>query len=139
MKLKKKIIALDFGLKRTGIAISDETQTIAMGLTTIDSEKLIPFLNELTVTESIRTIVLGYPKNLNNSPTDITENVVELKKKLEKHFPMIEIALQDERFTSKMATDAIRMSGLKKKQRQDKKLIDKVSATIILQSYLSQV
>jgi len=134
-----KIIALDFGLKRTGIAITDEQQRIAMGLTTVESNNLISFLTVLTQKENICTIVLGYPKKMDGSPTHITQNVVFLKEVLEKQFPELKVIFYDERFTSKMAMRTIFASNLKKKQREDKKIVDKVSATIILQSFLSSL
>ena len=131
-----KILAIDFGLKRTGIAITDENKIIASGLTTVDSKEMMNFLIKLTKKEAIETIVLGEPKRLNNEDSHITANVRLLKEALEKQFPKITIKLIDERFTSKMAFQTMIDGGLKKKQRQDKGLIDEISATIILQSYL---
>lgn len=131
-----KILALDFGLKRTGVAISDELQMFAFGLETVDSKLLMDFLIEKVPSEKIETIVLGMPKRLNNEDAHVTENVRLLKKALEEKFPVVKIDLMDERFTSKMASAAILASGAKKKKRQEKSLVDKVSATIILQSYL---
>lgn len=131
-----KILALDFGLKRTGLAISDENAMFAFPLETIPSEELLKKLEQLLSTESIFTIVLGFPRRLDSSESHITENVIELKSVLERKFPMITIELIDERFTSKMASDSIHFAGASKKQKKDKSLIDKVSATIILQSYL---
>ncbi len=131
-----KLVAIDFGLKRTGIAITDENQIIASGLKTVDSKDLMTFLKELVVKDKIEAIVVGLPKRLNNEPTHITENVLLLKEALEKQFSTIQIHLLDERFTSKMAFQTMIDSGLSKKQRQNKGLIDEISATIILQSFM---
>ena len=131
-----KIVAIDFGLKRTGVAITDENQIIASGLKTVDSKDLMTFLKELVSKDKIEAIVVGLPKRLNNEPTHITENVLLLKEALEKQFTTIQIHLLDERFTSKMAFQTMIDSGLSKKQRQNKGLIDEISATIILQSFM---
>lgn len=131
-------LALDFGLKRTGIAITDELNIIASGLTTVDSGELMTFLIRTVAEKNVDTIVLGEPKRMNNEDSHITQNVRYLKEDLEKQFPMIKVVLMDERFTSKMAFQSMIDGGLSKKQRQNKALIDEVSATIILQSYLSQ-
>lgn len=134
-----KILAIDFGLKRTGLAITDGSKIIASGLTTVDSKELMNFLVQLTKKEEIETIVLGEPKRLNNEASHITANVHLLKEVLEKQFPTIPVKLFDERFTSKMAFQTMIDGGLSKKQRQNKALIDEISATIILQSYLSSI
>jgi putative Holliday junction resolvase len=130
-------IALDFGLKRTGIAISDESNIIASGLTTVDSKNLMTFLEQLIPEKKIDTIVLGLPKKLNNEDGHITENVRLLKSALEKKFPLCQVILLDERFTSKMAFQIMIDSGLKKKDRQNKGLVDEISATILLQDYMN--
>ncbi|MCH2225375.1 MAG: Holliday junction resolvase RuvX [Crocinitomicaceae bacterium] len=134
-----KIIAIDFGLKRTGLALSDNEKTFAFGLETIDSKNLMDRLVKLSEKEKLDTIVLGLPKRLNNEDSHITQNVFLLKEALEKQFPFFTVELVDERFTSKMASQAIALSGGSKKQRKEKALIDKVSATIILQSYLDSI
>jgi putative Holliday junction resolvase len=131
-----KIIAIDFGLKRTGLAITDENKIIASGLKTVDSKDLMSFLIDLFKKDKVETIVLGLPKRLNNEPTHITENVILLKEALVKQFPTVNVSLLDERFTSKMAFQTMIDSGLSKKQRQNKGLIDEISATILLQSYM---
>lgn len=131
-----KIIAIDFGLKRTGIALSDENKIFAFGLKTIESKTLESFLKEIVPKEKIDTIVLGEPKRLNLEDSHITQNVYLLKTLLEEVFSQLKIVLHDERFTSKMASQAISQSGLSKNKKQDKALIDEVSATILLQSYL---
>ena len=133
-----RIVALDFGLKRTGIAMTDELQIIASPLTTVDSAELMVFLKDLMHKNQVDTIVLGEPKRLNNEETHITQNVYLLKEALEKEFPVQKIELVDERFTSKMAMQSMIDGGLKKKQRQEKGALDSVSATIILQSYMNQ-
>lgn len=130
-------IALDFGLKRTGIAISDEANIIASGLTTVDSKELMSFLEKLIPEKKIDAIVLGLPKKLNNEDGHITENVRLLKTALEKKFPLCQVVLLDERFTSKMAFQTMIDSGLKKKDRQNKGLVDEISATILLQDYMN--
>jgi len=132
-----KVLAIDFGLKRTGLAITDASKIIASGLTTVDSKELMNFLVGITQKENIEKIILGEPKRLNNEPSHITANVHLLKEALEKQFPTIPIQLIDERFTSKMAFQTMIDGGLSKKQRQNKALIDEISATIILQSYLA--
>lgn len=131
-----RILAIDFGLKRTGIAITDEANIIASPLTTVDSKDLMLFLKETVVKSKVGTIVLGEPKRLNNEDSHITENVRMLKTALEKEFPVQKIVLMDERFTSKMAFQSMIDSGMKKKQRQEKGTVDMISAAIILQSYM---
>lgn len=131
-----RILAIDFGLKRTGIAITDEANIIASPLTTVDSKDLMTFLKETIAKSKVGTIVLGEPKRLNNEDSHITENVRMLKTVLEKEFPSQKIVLMDERFTSKMAFQSMIDSGMKKKQRQEKGTVDMISAAIILQSYM---
>lgn len=132
-----RIIALDFGLKRTGIALTDELNIIASGLATVDSRELMPYLEKLVADKKVETIVLGFPKRLNNEDAHVTQNVRLLKEALEKKFPLCKVVLLDERFTSKMAFKTMIDSGLKKKDRQNKALIDEISATILLQDYLN--
>lgn len=134
----QRIVALDFGLKRTGIAITDEMNIIASGLTTVDSRELMTYLKNLVITKDIGTIVLGEPKRLNLEDSHSSENVRLLKEALDKEFPLLTIALVDERFTSKMAMQTMHLGGLSKKQKKNKALVDEISATIILQSYLEQ-
>jgi putative Holliday junction resolvase len=131
-----KLLGIDFGLNRTGLAITDDNKIIASGLTTVDSRELMNFLIVLLKKETIETIVLGEPKRLNNEPSHITANVHLLKEALEKQFPLVKVILVDERFTSKMAFQTMVDGGLSKKQRKNKELIDEISATIILQSFL---
>jgi putative holliday junction resolvase len=131
-----RILAIDYGLKRTGIAVTDPLKIIATGLTTIESPKLISFLKEYFKKEEVELILMGEPKNWDESDTHATPLVRKIVEKLKKEFPNMPIKLVDERYTSKMASSAIIDMGLKKKQRQDKSLVDKVAATIILQEYL---
>lgn len=131
-----KVLSIDFGLKRTGLALSDENRIFAFGLKTVDSKTLMPELKALIPAEKIDTIVLGEPKRLDTSDSHITENVRLLHQTLVQQFPLVEVVLLDERFTSKMASAVVAQSGLKKKDRQQKGLIDEISATILLQDYL---
>lgn len=131
-----KKIAIDFGLKRTGLAITDSSNIIASPLTTIDSAILIDYIKKLVIQENIDTIILGEPKRLNNQDTHISENVRLLFQLLQSSFPETSVILMDERFTSKMAVQSMHVMGLKKKQLKDKQLVDQISATLILQSYL---
>ncbi len=133
-----KIIAIDFGLKRTGLAISDESFIFSFGLKTVESKLLMTELKSLVIKEKIIEIVLGEPKRLNLEDSHITQNVYLLFEELKKTFPEVKIMLLDERFTSKMASAAIAQSGMKKKEKQNKALIDEVSAIILLQDYLHQ-
>ncbi len=133
-----KIISLDFGLKRTGIAITDENQIIASPLTTVDSIQLMTFLHQLMTKENVEIIVLGYPTRLDGSDSHITENVRLLKEALEKEFPSKSIVFQDERYSSATAMETIYLMG-KTKHKKDKKLVDRVAATIILSEYLQSI
>lgn len=134
-----KIVAIDFGLKRTGIAITDEHRIIASPLTTVPSSELMTFLIKLVPKEAIEVIVLGEPKRLDGSDTHVTENIRLLRIALAQQFPQVPIEMIDERFTSKIASQSISTLGVKKSRREDKSLIDMVSATIILQSYLDRL
>ena len=131
-----KMLAIDFGLKRTGLAITDDHAIIASPLTTIESEKLMDFLMQLTLKEQLTVIILGFPTRMDGSDTHVTENVRLLKSALEKQFPEIKVVFQDERFSSSRAMETIHLAG-KKKQMKQKNLVDKLAATLILQDYLS--
>ena len=133
-----KILSIDYGMKRTGIAITDGSKIFATGLTTVATNEIYSFITKLLTEEEIETIVVGKPMNLQNQPTDATKPSDTLAKKLAKLYPKIEIARVDERFTSKLAKQAMFAGGMKKKDRRDKKMVDKISATIILQSYMEQ-
>lgn len=134
-----RILALDYGKKRTGIAVSDPLKMIATGLATIPSHELVPFLRDYLQREEVETVVIGDPKNLDGSPTDATPLVEEAVRILKKQFPAVPLIRVDERLTSRMAGRSIAASGLRKKQRQDKGLVDEVSATILLQDYLQTI
>lgn len=131
-----RILAIDYGLKRTGIAVTDPLKIIATALTTIESPRLIGFLKDYFQKEEVELILIGEPKNWDDTDTHATPLVRKIVEKLKKEFPNIPLKLVDERYTSKMASAAMIDMGLKKKQRQDKSLVDKVAATIILQEYL---
>lgn len=131
-----RILAFDYGLKRTGIAVTDELQLIASGLTTIETSNIFAFISNYLKTEKVSLFVVGQAKQLNNQPSESEELIKSFVQKLTQIHPSIPIIRIDERFTSKMAFQTMIDSGLSKKQRQNKKLIDEISATIILQSYL---
>jgi len=131
-----KALGIDFGTKRTGIAITDAMQLIAGGLTTVLTHLLDDFIADLVQKESIECFVVGDPKNLDGSNTDSTGHVNGFVKRLQKKYPKISVHKIDERFTSKIAKHSILLSGIKKKERRNKALVDEVSATIILQNYL---
>tara|TARA_B110000977_G_scaffold9013_1_gene11994 strand:+ start:641 stop:1051 length:411 start_codon:yes stop_codon:yes gene_type:complete len=131
-----KILSIDFGLKRTGLAITDDAKMFAFGLDTVESKVLMDKITSLVKDEKVDEIVIGLPKRLNNEDSHVTENVRLLKEAVENKFPLLIVALLDERFTSKMASSAMHTAGATKKQKKEKGLVDKVSATIILQSYL---
>ena len=134
-----RILAIDYGLKRTGIAVTDPFQIIATGLTTIDSKELINFLKKYFEREQVELIVIGEPKNWDESDTHATPLVRAAIIKLKKEFPAMPITSVDERYTSKLASQAMVQMGLKKKDRQNKRIIDQVAATIMLQEYLQSI
>jgi putative Holliday junction resolvase len=131
-----RILAIDYGEKRTGIAVTDELQIIASGLTTVKTNELIKFLIDYTNKEQVELFIVGQPKQMNNSDSESEKHILSFLKQLEKSLPKIPIKRIDERFTSKIAFQTMIDSGLKKKQRRNKGLVDEISATIILQSYL---
>ena len=131
-----KIIAIDYGLKRIGIAISDESQILAFGLNTISNLEIISFLREIIEKENVNILVIGKPLQKNNSPSEIESSIILFIKKLNINFPQIIIKRYDQRFTSLIAKKTIIEGGIKKMKRRNKDLVDKISATIILQSYL---
>ncbi len=133
-----RILAIDYGKKRTGIAVTDELQLIASGLTTVSTNKLFDFLQEYISNEQVELFLVGEPKQMDNSVSESEALINPFIKKLKELFSEIPIQRIDERFTSKMAFQTMIDSGLKKKQRQNKALIDEISATIILQSYLTR-
>ena len=131
-----RIVALDFGVKRAGIAVTDEMQIIASGLTTVDTKNLLVFLKQYVSQENVELFIVGEPKQMNYEASESEVFIAKFLTKLEKAIPEIPVKRVDERFTSKMAFQTMIDSGLSKRQRKDKGLIDEISATIILQSYL---
>ena len=131
-----RIVALDVGQKRTGIAVTDPMQVIATGLCTQPTHEVVHFLKEYLAANEVELLVLGEPQTVHGEPSESMQFIMPLLKHIERTFPELPIQMHDERFTSRMAQRAILESGAKKKQRQDKGLVDKVSATIILQSFL---
>ena len=131
-----RILCIDYGGKRTGIAVTDPFKIIATGLTTVDSNEMISFLKKYFLQEQVELIIIGEPKNLDDSDTHATPLVKEAIKKLQKEFPMIPLKTVDERFTSKMAKQAMIDMGMKKKDRQNKRTVDEIAATMMLQEYL---
>ena len=134
-----RILAIDYGGKRTGIAVTDPLQIIATGLTTIASEDLIPFLKKYVKEESVELIIIGLPINWDDSDTHGTPLARKAIEKVKKEFPEIPVKDVDERYTSKMAKDAMIQMGMKKKDRRDKKIVDEIAATIMLQEYLQSI
>lgn len=132
-------MALDYGKVRTGIAVTDEMQLIASGLTTVPTKELLEFLKKYLGNEDVERIVLGEPKQMDGTASESEALIQVFLKKLEKRFPKVKVERQDERFTSKMAMQSMLTGGLKKKKRQDKALVDEISATLILQSYLERI
>ena len=131
-----RILAIDYGTKRTGIAVTDEFQIIASGLTTVNTKELLAFLKDYTTKEKVELFVIGEPKQMNNEVSESEADILPFIEKLKKAIPDIPIVRVDERFTSKMAFQTMIDAGLTKKNRRDKYIIDKISATIILQGYL---
>jgi putative pre-16S rRNA nuclease len=134
-----RIISIDYGLKRTGLAVTDPLKIIATGLTTVASKQLIPFLKDYFDREKVELIIIGDPRNLDDSDTHATALVNKIINELQKNFPSVPIQRVDERFTSKMASRAMIDMGLKKKQRRNKALIDEIAATMMLQEYLNNL
>lgn len=132
-----RILAIDYGTKRTGLAVTDELQIIASGLTTVDTNKLLQFLKDYVSSETVDLFVVGLPKQMDNTASESEVYIQKFLEELSKQLPHVPVERVDERFTSKMAFQTMIDSGLKKKQRQNKALIDEISATLILQSYLA--
>lgn len=133
-----RIIAIDYGLKRTGLAVSDPLQIIATGLTTVDTRDMINFLKKYFAQEEVELIIIGDPKNWDESDTHATPLVKEAVKKLQNEFPKIPLKKVDERYTSKLAKQAMLEMGMKKKDRRNKRIVDEIAATMMLQEYLAQ-
>jgi putative Holliday junction resolvase len=134
-----RLLAIDYGKKRTGLAVSDPLQIIATGLTTVETSQLITYLKKYFEQEMVETVIIGLPMRLNTLPTDATSLVLAFIPLFQKHFPTIPIQTVDERFTSKMAFQTMIDSGLKQKARRNKALVDEISATILLQSFMAKV
>ena len=133
-----RILSLDYGSKRTGIAVTDELQIIASGLTTVPTESLLSFLKEYFSKEQVTKVLIGKPLQMNNEPSESAEAIDKFAERFKLAFPHIAVVRVDERFTSKLAFQSMIDSGLSKKKRQDKALIDEISATIMLQDYLTR-
>lgn len=131
-----RIMAIDYGRKRCGIAVTDPLQIIANSLTTVATNELLAFVMDYVKKENVETIVIGEPKDMQNNPSESTRYIEPFVKQLQKNLPDMEIKRFDERFTSKMAFQTMIDAGLGKKQRQNKALVDTISATLILQSYM---
>lgn len=131
-----RIIALDYGTKRTGIAVTDVLKIIAQALETVHTKDVLKYLEDYMNEEAVETIVVGYPVNLKSQETHATRHVKNFIKTLTKKFPETHIEMMDERFTSKLAMQTMIMAGAKKGQRRDKENLDKISAAIILQNYI---
>jgi putative Holliday junction resolvase len=133
-----RILCIDYGLKRTGLAVTDPLQIIATGLTTIQSRELINYLREYFSRETVELILIGEPKNWDDSDTHATPLVEKCIVELRKNFPQLPVVKVDERYTSKMAKDAMLQMGMKKKDRRNKAFVDEIAATIMLQEYLAR-
>ncbi len=131
-----RILCIDYGKKRSGIAVTDPLKIIATGLTTVDTESLIYWLKQYQKEEPLEKVLIGYPLALDNSPTDATPLVDKFIRNFKKVFPNVPIETIDEQFSSKMAAQAMIAMGMKKKQRQEKGQLDELSATLLLQEYL---
>jgi putative Holliday junction resolvase len=133
-----RLLAIDYGKKRTGIAVTDPMQIIASGLTTVATRDLTTFLQDYLSKEDVEAIILGEPKQMDYTDSELGPWLRTYTLQLQELFPKVKIEREDERFTSKMAHAAMRAGGLKKKQRQNKALVDEIAATIILQSYMDR-
>jgi putative Holliday junction resolvase len=133
-----RILAIDYGFKRTGIAVTDELQIIASGLTTVETPQLFEFLQKYFTQERVQKVLVGEPKQMNGTLSKSAPMIEKFVHDFQSKFPDIPVVRVDERFTSKMAQRTMIDSGLKKKQRQNKSLLDEISATIMLQDYLTR-
>lgn len=131
-----RVLALDYGLKRTGIAVTDELQMIASGLTTVETSELLKFLEDYFQKENVERVIIGEPRRMDDSFSENEENIQLFLKEFQKKFPQMPTERMDERFTSKMAVQSMIDGGMKKKKRRNKALVDEISATLILQSWL---
>ncbi|HTE09750.1 MAG TPA: Holliday junction resolvase RuvX [Chitinophagaceae bacterium] len=133
-----RILAIDYGLKRTGLAVTDPLQIIAGALTTVETPQLFNFLKDYFKKEPVELIIIGDPRNLDDSDTHATPHVRKVIERLKKEFPAILVVPVDERYSSKMAKGAMIEMGMKKMQRRDKSMVDRIAATIILQEYMER-
>ncbi|MEO6316610.1 MAG: Holliday junction resolvase RuvX [Chitinophagaceae bacterium] len=133
-----RILAIDYGVKRTGLAVTDPLQIIAGALTTVETPQLFKFLKDYFSKEPVELIIIGDPRNLDDSDTHATPHVRKAIERLKKEFPAIPVVAVDERYSSKMAKGAMIEMGMKKMQRRDKSMVDKIAATIILQEYMER-
>ena len=133
-----RILAIDYGVKRTGLAVTDPLQIIAGALTTVETPQLFNFLKDYFGKEPVELIIIGDPRNLDDSDTHATPHVKKAIERLRKEFPAIPVVPVDERYSSKMAKGAMIEMGMKKMQRRDKSMVDKIAATIILQEYMER-
>ena len=133
-----RILAFDYGKKRTGIAVTDPLQLIASGLKTVETSEILNFLKAYCTDEEVVLFVVGLPRQMNNLPSENEQFIKSFIRNLKRTFPEIPIKREDERFTSKMAFQSMIDSGIKKRQRQNKAMVDEISATLILQSYLNR-
>jgi putative Holliday junction resolvase len=133
-----RILAIDYGKKRTGLAVTDPLRIIASGLTTVETPQLFSFLKDYFSKEKVEIVIIGEPKQMDGTPSESTKMIEKFIIQFRQEFPTIKIERMDERFTSKMASKTLLDSGLKKKKRQDKALLDEVAATIMLQDYLNK-
>ncbi len=133
-----RILSIDYGKKRTGLAVTDPLKIIATGLTTVQTPALMPFLKEYFAREEVEEVIVGMPANMDDSDTHATPLVRQFIVQFKKAFPALPISEVDERFTSKMASQAMLQMGMKKKQRQNKSLVDEIAATIMLQEYMNK-
>ena len=133
-----RILSIDYGFKRTGLAVTDELQIIASGLTTVPSDTIFTFLKDYFSKENVNKVLIGEPKQMNGEPSESTPIIEKFVAEFKEQFPMIPVVRVDERFTSKMAFQTMIDSGLSKKQRKNKSLVDEIAATILLQDYLTR-
>ncbi len=133
-----RILAIDYGKRRVGVAVTDPLQIICTGLPTVPNKDIFTFIQNYLASEEVESFVIGESKNLDNTKSQVADDIELFAKKLEKQYPHIPIHWVDERFTSKMAKQSMLMSGMKKKKRRQKEIVDEISATIILQTYLEK-
>ena len=134
-----RILAIDYGTKRVGVAVTDPLGMIAGALATVDTPRIFDFLNEYLTVNDCNRLVIGYPLTLRNEPAEVTREIDRFIERFASLYPYIEVMKYDERFTSKLAFDTILASGIGRRKRRDKAVIDRISATIILQNYLESI